>query len=154
MAFRIPFNEHLIIEADTPADVRALLAEFGASLGPRQLPAPASPIPPVEPDPVGRRAASPSVKRTVTRTPRAASAVEPDGEVGELGASILTALQAGPLGTGDLARKTHATAYAVLKALKQFAAQHLVHSTGATISLRWHLGAQGSRPKEAESRRA
>lgn len=41
MAFRIPFNEHLVIEADTPADVRALIEEFGVTLGPRRaLPPP------------------------------------------------------------------------------------------------------------------
>lgn len=33
MAFRIPFHEHLVIEADTAADVRALIAEFGVTIG-------------------------------------------------------------------------------------------------------------------------
>jgi hypothetical protein len=39
MAFRIPFSEHLVIEADTPAEVRALIAEFGVALSARALPA-------------------------------------------------------------------------------------------------------------------
>lgn len=73
--------------------------------------------------------------------------------MGELGARILTTLQGGPLGTSDLTRKARGSEYHVRKLLRQLEAQRIVHSTGATISLRWHLGAKGSSPKEAESRR-
>lgn len=58
----------------------------------------------------------------------------------------------GPLGTGRLANGVGVTAWTAKAMLQELEAKRLVHRTGATISLRWHLGVKGSVPKEAESR--
>lgn len=145
MAFRIPFNEHLIIEADTPGDVRALLAEFGASLGPRQLPAtPGERVIDAPPPPPVKARKVPSAAR-----PRA-TASGPDVD---RAARVLQALGSKAMGTGDLALMVGCGRHVLTPVLRELVKKNLVHSTGATISLRWHLGAKGSSPKEAESRR-
>lgn len=160
MAFRIPFNEHLIIEADTPADVRALIAEFGISIGgPKLLPAaPTADVDVVEEPRVERRAHQrPAVRRTAPRTPAAAPPPSTGGDaVTDLGARCLKALSDhGALSTGDLTLKARGSSkYTVRVLMDQLATKGIVHSTGTRRSQRWHLGAKGSSsPKEAESRR-
>jgi predicted transcriptional regulator len=63
--------------------------------------------------------------------------------------------QHGALSTGDLTAKGRGgSKYAVRTLMDQLAEKGLVHSTGNRRSQRWHLGAKGSSPKEAESRGA
>lgn len=68
-------------------------------------------------------------------------------------ARVLLLLEDGPIGTGLIASRLDLSPYIVKRLMKEMADQHLVHSTGITIAQRWHLGAKGSGPKEAESRR-
>lgn len=147
MAFRIPFNEHLTIEADTPADVRGLIAEFGVSIGMKQLPPPARVV---DAEPLREKPRRASVART-----KASTRLQPQGETTALQTQLLEHLAAkGPTSTGLLSAAVAADRTPVKRALELLASKGLVHSTGATITQRWNLGAKGSSsPKEAESRR-
>jgi hypothetical protein len=156
MAFRIPFSEHLVIEADTPAEVRALIAEFGVALSARALPA----SPPTAAV-IDTGACAPAPRRANSATRRPARRAGPDdadttdSAASEFGARLLKTLEArGELSTGELAREARGTKRETKRLMDQLATKGLVHSTGLRRGQRWHLGAKGaSRPKEAESRR-
>lgn len=98
------------------------------------------------------RLAPPSVPATVRRTPTPrARPAAPTIESSD-GAELLKTLAKKPLSTGDLAQAVSRKKLAVLRTMRALEGKGLAHSSGTRRGQRWHLGAQGSRPKEAESR--
>jgi len=74
--------------------------------------------------------------------------VEEIRDAGAHGAALLAQLRRAPAKTKDLAAAigvSRHTASAVLTAMSE---KGLVHCTGATASLRWHLGAASTRQPE------
>lgn len=145
MAFRIRQSAAGVeVEVDRIDEV-ALLMQMHRESG-RSSPFLLSAAPSVDVPPAvsvrDERRTRPVVRRRAVKKSDAAPPVSPRlqarGPVDEK--ALVDALARGSASTRDLAKRLKQPRHKVSPALNALAAQGRVHSTGATASLRWHLG--------------